>query len=141
MLLLLLLLLLSELFLLLYLFCIHQFHFLFLTFFYCFPPFFHFFFFSYFIFHFFPHFLLFPTYKQYTEKYPQEPPIIELTSPSLPAPLLRLKEKECHEKAKEFLGKSQIKIIYEIIYNFIQINLFIPCWREMKLGRERKRIK
>ena len=70
--------------------------------------------------------------SQYLEKYPHEAPLVELSSPSLPPQLLRNKEKECVEKAKEHLGSSQVKFIYEIIYNFIQTNLFIPCWREMK---------
>ena len=37
------------------------------------------------------------------------------------------------DKAKENLGKPQIPIIYEHIYTFIQKNMFIPCWKEMKL--------
>jgi len=68
-----------------------------------------------------------------TSKYPLEAPIVELSSASLPMPLLRNKEKECLEKAKENLGKPQIPIIYEHIYTFIQQNMFIPCWKEMKL--------
>jgi hypothetical protein len=66
------------------------------------------------------------------DRYPLEAPIVELSSPSLPAPLLRSKERECAEKAKEYLGHAQVKHIYNIIYNFIQSNLFIPCWREIK---------
>ena len=66
------------------------------------------------------------------EKYPNEAPLVELSSPSLPPQLLRNKEKECVDKAKEYLGNPQVKHIYEVIYKFIQLNLFIPCWREIK---------
>lgn len=69
---------------------------------------------------------------QYLPKYPDEAPIVELTSPTLPVPLLRNKEKECMDKAKENLGKPQVPIIYEVMHSFIQKNLFIPCWKEMK---------
>jgi hypothetical protein len=51
---------------------------------------------------------------QYLEKYPFEAPLVELSSPSLPAPLLRNKEKECVEKAKNYLGQPQVKHIYEV---------------------------
>ena len=44
---------------------------------------------------------------------------MELSSPSLPTPLLRNKEKECVEKAKEHLGEPQVKHIYEVIHSFI----------------------
>ena len=69
---------------------------------------------------------------QYTPSYPAEPPIVELSSPTLPPPLLRTKEKECIELAKKHLGEPQVRFIYEHIYQFIQTNLFIPCWKEMK---------
>ena len=29
-------------------------------------------------------------------------------------------------------GKPQFAIIYEMMYQFIQSNLFVPCWRELK---------
>jgi hypothetical protein len=67
-----------------------------------------------------------------TIDYPNEVPIIELSSPTLPLPLLRNKEKECAEKAQEYLGKPQFAKIYEHIYSFIQSNMFIPCWKEIK---------
>lgn len=69
---------------------------------------------------------------QYPKAYPNEIPIIEMSSPTLPMPLLRNKEKECGDKAKEFLGKAQFQIIFEHIYKFIHGNMFIPCWKEMK---------
>ncbi len=69
---------------------------------------------------------------QYPENYPAEVPIVELASPTLPQPLLRNKEKECMDKARESIGKSQFAIIYELIYNFIHTNMFIPCWKEIK---------
>jgi hypothetical protein len=70
---------------------------------------------------------------QYPENYPAEVPIVELASPTLPQPLLRNKEKECMDKARETsLGKAQFAVIYELIYNFIHTNLFIPCWKEIK---------
>jgi hypothetical protein len=69
---------------------------------------------------------------QYLPNYPDEVPLIELTSPTLPTPLLRLKEKECMEKARVDIGKPQVRAIYEHIYQFIQTNMFIPCWKEMK---------
>jgi hypothetical protein len=68
----------------------------------------------------------------YLETYPSAVPIVELSSPTLPMALLRNKEKECIDKAQEALGKPQFKIIYEHIFGFIQTNLFIPCWKEMK---------
>lgn len=65
--------------------------------------------------------------------YPQEPPLIELSSPTLPLPLLRNKEREISEKlTKTSLGKAQFAQIYETIYQFIHSNLFVPCWKEMK---------
>ena len=69
---------------------------------------------------------------QYPRDYPNEISIIELSSPSLPPPLLRNKEKECREIIKENLGKSQFSLIYEFLYNFVHSNLFIPCWKEVK---------
>lgn len=69
---------------------------------------------------------------QYPENYPNELPIVELASHTLPMPLLRNKEKECLDKAKENIGKAQFFCIYENIYNFIHTNMFIPCWKEMK---------
>jgi hypothetical protein len=68
---------------------------------------------------------------QYTENYPNSPPIVELSS-TLPTPLLRSKEKECIEKAKEHLGQPQVSYIFDIMNDFIQNNLFVPCWKEMK---------
>jgi len=64
--------------------------------------------------------------------YPAEAPIVELSSPTLPMPLLRNKEKECMDKGREVLGKPQAENIYFHIYNFMHSNLFIPCWKEMK---------
>lgn len=69
---------------------------------------------------------------QYGAEYPNEAPIVELSSPTLPLPLLRNKEKECSDKAREYLGKPQFHAIYDHIYKFIHGNLFIPCWKEMK---------
>ena len=69
---------------------------------------------------------------QFLDKYPNEAPLVELSSPSLPPQLLRNKEKECIDKAKEHIGQPQVRFIYEIMYKFIQSNLFVPCWREIK---------
>jgi hypothetical protein len=68
----------------------------------------------------------------YTSSYPNEPPLIELASPTLPMPLLRNKEKECMDKCRELLGKAQFKAAYEVVYRFIHVNMFVPCWKEMK---------
>ncbi len=68
----------------------------------------------------------------FLENYPNVLPIVELSSATLPMQLLRNKEKECLDKAREMIGKPQFKVIYEHIYKFIQNNLFIPCWKEMK---------
>lgn len=68
----------------------------------------------------------------YSASYPAEVPIVELSSPTLPMPLLRNKEKECMDKAREIIGKPQAEVIYYAIYNFIHGNMFIPCWKEMK---------
>jgi hypothetical protein len=64
--------------------------------------------------------------------YPVEPPIIELSSKTLPPALLRNKEKECLEKCVEHKGKAQFAVVYEVLYRFIQTNMFIPCWKEIK---------
>ena len=64
---------------------------------------------------------------QFSADYPSECPIVELSSPSLPQPLLRNKEKECMDKAKTYLNQSQAKIIFEHISSFIYNNMFIPC--------------
>ncbi len=69
---------------------------------------------------------------QFVENYPAEPPIVEISSPTLPMPLLRNKEKECMDKAREIAGKSQFTVIYDQLHKFIHSNMFIPCWKEMK---------
>ncbi len=69
---------------------------------------------------------------QFMSRYPHEPPIVELSSPTLPLPLLRNKEKICMDLAKEKVGHSQVQVIYAHLHHFIQTNLFIPCWKEMK---------
>eukprot|EP01031_Cornospumella_fuschlensis_P041424 gene41424-50544_t len=68
----------------------------------------------------------------YVTNYPAEPPLVELSSPTLPPPLLRTKEKECMEKARELAGKAQFQMIYDLMHQFVHTNLFVPCWREMK---------
>lgn len=68
----------------------------------------------------------------YVEKYPHEAVIAELSSPTLPAPLLRNKEKECTDIAEGLIGKPQVEAVYNHIYQFIHTNMFIPCWKEMK---------
>lgn len=52
---------------------------------------------------------------QYTAGYPNELPIVEISSATLPPPLLRNKEKECLDKAKENLGNPLVPIIYEVV--------------------------
>lgn len=48
-------------------------------------------------------------------------------------PLLRSKEKECSEKARELCGgKPQLQCIYDQLHNFLHNNMFVPCWREIK---------
>lgn len=69
---------------------------------------------------------------QFPENYPNVPPIVEISSPTLPMPLLRNKEKECIDKAIENAGKPQFTIVYDQLHKFIHSNLFIPCWKEMK---------
>lgn len=69
---------------------------------------------------------------QYPTQYPSVTPIVELSSPTLPPPLLRNKEKECMDLAKSHLNSPQVQIIYDNIYKFIQSNLFVPCWKEVK---------
>jgi hypothetical protein len=61
-------------------------------------------------------------------------PIVELSSPSLPGPLLRNKKKECVDRAQKqaLLGRPQFRAIYEHVFKFIHGNMFVPCWREMK---------
>jgi hypothetical protein len=68
----------------------------------------------------------------YSQDYPTVPPIIEISSPTLPLPLLRNKERECLDLCKQHPGKAQFKIVYEQIYQFIHSNMFIPCWKELK---------
>jgi len=68
----------------------------------------------------------------YTEAYPFELPTLELSSPTLPIPLLQNKQKECLENARPLLGQSMMKALYEPIHKFIHTNMFIPCWKEMK---------
>lgn len=73
------------------------------------------------------------TFKvRYTEGYPTELPTLELTSPTLPLPLLQNKEKECLDNARKKLGGSMIRELYEPIHTFIHTNMFVPCWKEMK---------
>jgi hypothetical protein len=68
----------------------------------------------------------------FVENYPIDPPIVEISSPTLPMPLLRNKEKECMDKAREQSGKAHFTTVYDHMYKFIHSNLFIPCWKEMK---------
>lgn len=70
----------------------------------------------------------------YGPNYPNEPPIVELASPTLPMPLLRNKERECTDKCREEanIGKAQFQLIYDHLHNFIHSNMFVPCWKEMK---------
>ena len=89
----------------------------------------------------------------YNEGYPNVLPGIELSSPSLPFSLLRNKEKECQDKARQALaafkageltedncgrvcsatpGPGLIEAIYSTIHSFIHTNMFVPCWKEMK---------
>lgn len=69
---------------------------------------------------------------KYLPAYPDVIPIVDITSSTLPIPLLRNKENECLDKAREHIGKPQIAIIYSHIYSFIQRNMFVSCWKEMK---------
>ena len=69
---------------------------------------------------------------QFTEEYPKKVPIVEITNKSLPPPLLRNKERECEAAAKKQLGRPQLEAIFTLIYDFVQDNLFIPCWKEVK---------
>jgi hypothetical protein len=69
---------------------------------------------------------------QYLPNYPAEGILVELSSPSLPLPLLRTKEKLCMDLAKENLGKPQVALVYEHLHTFIQSNMFVPCWKEIK---------
>ena len=76
----------------------------------------------------------------YGEGYPLTPVKVELSSATLPPPLLRNKEAECMAAATDCIGKfqeegnrnGQVAVVYNLIYDFIQENLFIPCWREIK---------
>ncbi|RYG63420.1 hypothetical protein EON64_15985, partial [archaeon] len=68
----------------------------------------------------------------YVTNYPTEAPLVELSSPTLPTPLLRTKEKECMEKARELSGTAQFQVIYDHVHQFVHTNLFVPCWKEMK---------
>lgn len=70
----------------------------------------------------------------YGSNYPNEPPIVELASPTLPMPLLRNKERECVDKCTEpgNIGKAQFQVIYDYLHSFIHSNMFVPCWKEMK---------
>ena len=70
--------------------------------------------------------------QYFAMNYPAEAAIVELSSPTLPTPLLRNKEKECVEEAKKLLGRPQGHAIYDHIAQFIHENLFIPCWKEVK---------
>ena len=64
--------------------------------------------------------------------YPDKIPIVELSSKTLPPPLLRSKEKECLAVAKTLLGKAQVEAIFYLLYDFVQENMFVPCWKEVK---------
>jgi len=64
--------------------------------------------------------------------YPDKTPIVELSSKTLPPPLLRSKEKECLAVAKTLLGKAQVGAIFHLLYDFVQENMFVPCWKEVK---------
>ena len=68
--------------------------------------------------------------------YPLSPVMVEFSSPTLPQPPLHIKEKECMAAAKECIEsenkKSQVATVYNLIQDFIQENMFVPCWREIK---------
>jgi len=69
------------------------------------------------------------------ENYPSQVPIVELSSPTLPVPLLRNKEKEMIELAKvqAAQNKPQVEVMFNYLFDFIHGNLFVPCWKEIKL--------
>jgi ubiquitin-protein ligase len=70
---------------------------------------------------------------QFTDSYPTSSPIVDLTSPTLPPALLRNKEKECKALAEsEAPGAAQFATIYRHVHSFVQSNMFVPCWKEMK---------
>lgn len=69
---------------------------------------------------------------QYPPTYPAEIAIVELSSPSVPPKLLRAKEKECRDIAKQHVNRPQLSWIFHFIDDFIHTNLFIPCWKEVK---------
>lgn len=82
----------------------------------------------------------------YPEDYPLSPLIVQLSSQTLPKPLLKKKEQECVAKATEYVkevimgekgemgekGKGQVNVVYNVVQDFIQDNVFVPCWRELK---------
>ena len=74
----------------------------------------------------------------YPEDYPLAPLIVQLSSPTLPKPLLKKKEQECMIKASEFIkegneeSRGQVRIVHNAVQDFIQDNVFVPCWRELK---------
>jgi len=68
----------------------------------------------------------------YKDGYPNKTPIVELTSKVLPVPLLKNKEKECEALAGKHRGEPQLEHIFNFMYDFIQDNMFLPCWKEVK---------
>ncbi len=79
----------------------------------------------------------------YPAEYPQAPLIVELTSTTLPKPLLKKKEQECNAKVAEHIQKvakgegkkgmlGQVRLVFCYLQDFIQENLFVPCWKELK---------
>ena len=76
------------------------------------------------------------TYR-YNAGYPEVMPGIDLSSScGIPFALLRKKEKECLEaaktKQKDGLSLGLFSAIYEHIFQFIENNRFVPCWKELK---------
>lgn len=62
----------------------------------------------------------------YLPTYPDEVPVVELTSPTLPFPLLRSKEKECQEQGESSLGRLRFIVYLHICtHSFTKICLFL----------------
>lgn len=80
----------------------------------------------------------------YPAEYPEKPLIVDLSSATLPKPLLKKKTEECNAKVAEHIqqvskgehdksfGAGQVRLVYCHLQDFIENNLFVPCWKELK---------
>lgn len=61
---------------------------------------------------------------------------VQLSSPTLPQPLLAKLEQACDKEARAHAGEPQLIAVVRFVLNFLEMNRLVPAWEELKLARE-----